>query len=71
MSDYYVLNRTYFLSGSKIYSSEGSGSIDRTNGVELTKEWFFEQNNLDAENLINISQQVSGSYYYMRDHMGF
>ena len=71
MSDYIVNDKTYFLSGSKIYSSEGSGSIDRTNGVELTKEWFFEQNNLDAENLINISQQVSGSYYYMRDYMGF
>ena len=37
MSDYYIQNRTFFLSGSKIYSSQGSGSsVNKANGEEFT-----------------------------------
>ena len=70
MSDYYISNRTFFLSGSKIYSSEGSGSsVDKTNGVEMTKEWLWDPNDITILDVIEISKQVSGSYYYVRDTM--
>ncbi len=72
MSDYYISNRTFFLSGSKIYSSEGSGSsVDKTNGVEMTKEWLWNPNDITILDVLEISKQVSGSYYYVRDTMGF
>ena len=70
MSDYYISNRTFFLSGSKIYSSEGSGSsVDKTIGEELTTQWFFNQSNINVIDILKISNQVSGSYYYVRDKM--
>ena len=68
MSDYYISNRTYFLSGSKIFSSEGSGSgADKTNGVEMTTTWFYNtgSNNITIMDIFEISKQVSGSYYYL------
>ena len=73
MADYYISNRTFFLSGSKIYSSEGSGSdVDKSNGVEMTKDWYMNQNyNIGIIDICNISQEVSGSYHYLRDTMGF
>ena len=71
MSDYYISNRTFFLSGSKIYSSEGSGSgVDKTKGVEMTKEWLWNPNDITILDVLEISKQVSGSYYYVRDTMG-
>ena len=72
MSDYYISNRTYFLSGSKIYSSEGSGSgVDKTSGIEFTKDWFYETGscNINMSNVLEISKQVSGSYNYVKDTM--
>jgi len=72
MSDYYISssNSTFFLSGSKIYSSEGSGSsVDKTNGVEMTKEWLWNPNDITILDVLEISKQVSGSYYYVRDTM--
>ena len=72
MSDYYIKNRTFFLSGSKIYSSEGSGSsVDKTNGVEFTKDWFYETGSctINMSNVLEISKQVSGSYNYVKDTM--
>tara|TARA_R100000458_G_C8082656_1_gene116758 strand:+ start:167 stop:385 length:219 start_codon:yes stop_codon:yes gene_type:complete len=70
MSDYYISNRTFFLSGSLIYSTEGSGSVDKSNGVEMTKDWFLnQQSNLNLLQIAQISKEVSGSYYYIRDKM--
>ena len=69
MSDYYISNRTFFLSGSKIYSSEGSGSgVDKTNGVEMTFNWFANQQNITVIELLEISTQVSGSRTYIHDN---
>ena len=66
MTDYYISNRTYFLSGSKIFSSEGSGSgVDKTNGVEMTGTWFINQQDITIKEVLEISKQVSGSYYYL------
>ena len=71
MADYYITknNSTYFLSGSKIYFAEGSGSIDKTNGTEMTKDWFYSQWSINISDVLQISKQVSGSYYYVRDTM--
>tara|TARA_R100000315_G_scaffold59911_1_gene36099 strand:+ start:624 stop:854 length:231 start_codon:yes stop_codon:yes gene_type:complete len=71
MSDYYINNKTFFLSGSKIYSSEGSGSsVDKSNGEEMTTEWFLNSNlGFSIIDVMNISKEVSGSYYYIRDNM--
>ena len=73
MSDYYISNRTFFLSGSKIYSSEGSGSsVDKTNGIEMTTNWVLSQSiDISSMDVLNIAKQVSGSYYYVRDKMEF
>ena len=74
MADYYITknNSTYFLSGSKIYFTEGSGSsIDKTNGTEMTKDWFYIQYDINIMDVLQISKQVSGSYYYVRDTMEF
>ena len=68
--DYYILNRTYFLSGSKIYSSEGSGSVDKSNGMEMTADWFYNQEDITIVDVLEISKQVSGSYNYI-EGMGF
>ena len=72
MSDYYISNRTFFLSGSKIYSSEGSGSsVDKNIGEEMTREWFIDSGIINITETLKISKQVSGSYYYVRDTMEF
>ena len=58
MSDYYISNRTFFLSGSKIYSSEGSGSdVDKSNGVEMTKDWYMNQK-INIDDLITHTMQL-------------
>ena len=69
MADYYLSNNnsTYFLSGSLIYFTEGSGSIDKTNSTELTYDWFIVQSDLNISHVIDISNQVSGSQTYMSD----
>ena len=70
MSDYYISNRTFFLSGSKIYSSQGSGSsVNKANGEEFTTEWWFNQDSISVLDALNISEEVSGSFYYVRDNM--
>ena len=70
MADYYITqnNSTYFLSGSKIYFTEGNGSIDKTNGTEMTKEWFYNRQDIDISHVLEISNQVSGSRTYMHDN---
>jgi len=67
MSDYYISNRTYFLSGSLIYSTEGSGSVDKSNGTEMTFEWFSIQQDINVSHILDISTEVSGSNTYMQD----
>ena len=67
MSDYYVENRTYFLSGSLIYSTEGSGSVDKSNGTEMTLDWFINQKDITINELVEISYQTSGSRTYIAD----
>ena len=68
MTDYYIssINKTFFLSGSKIYSSTGSGS--NANGTELTKGWF-ESNitvDFDVQSLVKIvvNVEATGSYVF-------
>ncbi len=73
MSDYYISNRTFFLSGSKIYSSEGSGSsVDKTDSTEMTFDWFADKqdpdNPITIVEVLEISNQVSGSRTYMHDN---
>ena len=68
MSDYYISNRTYFLSGSLIYSTEGSGSVDKTDGTEMTFDWFANQQDIDISNVLDITNQVSGSRTYIHDN---
>ena len=67
MSDYYISNRTYFLSGSLIYSTEGSGSVDKSNGTEMTLDWFSNQQDINVSHVLDISNEVSGSKTYMND----
>ena len=67
MSDYYTSNRTYFLSGSLIYSTEGSGSVDKSNGTEMTLNWFSNQQDINVSHVLDISNEVSGSRTYMHD----
>ena len=67
MSDYYTSNRTYFLSGSLIYSTEGSGSVDKSNGTEMTLNWFINQQDINISHVLDISNEVSGSKTYMND----
>ena len=63
MADYYLSKNdsTFFLSGSAIYFVEGSGSVDKTNGTEFNGEWFLNQSDLNVLDLVNISENVSGS----------
>ena len=69
MSDYYITqnNSTYFLSGSKIYLTEGSGSVDKTDSTEMTWNWFANQQDITIVEVLEISNQVSGSRTYMND----
>ena len=67
MSDYYISNRTYFLSGSLIHSTEGSGSVDKSNGTEMTLNWFINQQDINISHVLDISTEVSGSNTYMKD----
>jgi len=67
MPDYYISNRTYFLSGSLIYSTEGSGSVDKSNGTEMTLNWFSSQQDINISHVLDISNEVSGSKTYMND----
>tara|TARA_R110000765_G_scaffold287229_1_gene383680 strand:- start:39 stop:263 length:225 start_codon:yes stop_codon:yes gene_type:complete len=71
MPDYYISssNSTFFLSGSTIYSSDGSGSgVDKTDSTEMTFNWFANQQNITVIELLEISTQVSGSRTYIHDN---
>ena len=70
MADYYITqnNSTYFLSGSKIYFTEGSGSVDKTDSTEMTFDWFLNQQDITIVEVLEISDLVSGSKTYMGDN---
>ena len=63
MSDYIVDNKTFFLSGSRIFVTNN----DKVNGVEMTLDWFLKQDNINLIDVLDISYEVSGSKTYPRD----
>jgi|TARA_R100001460_G_scaffold66990_1_gene107302 hypothetical protein len=63
MSDFKIFNKTFFLSGSKIFVTND----EKTNGTEVTIEWFTNQKEIDVLHMLNISLQVSGSHTYIQD----
>ena len=68
MSDYYVSssNLTFSLYEDRVMYNEGSGS---NIGVkkEITQQWFLNQDKINIVELINITEQVSGSNTYIQD----
>ena len=46
----------------------GSGSIDKTDGIEMTFDWFANQQDIDISNVLDITNQVSGSRTYIHDN---
>ena len=63
MSDYILNNKTYFLSGSKIFVTNN----DKSNGTEMTLDWFINQQDITIKEVLEISNQTSGSKTYMTD----
>tara|TARA_Y100000592_G_C5206829_1_gene193121 strand:+ start:211 stop:411 length:201 start_codon:yes stop_codon:yes gene_type:complete len=63
MSDYIVDNKTFFLSGSRIFVTNN----DKVNGVEMTLDWFLKQDNINLIDVLDISYEVSGSKTYPSD----
>tara|TARA_Y100001970_G_C14083466_1_gene775993 strand:- start:276 stop:479 length:204 start_codon:yes stop_codon:yes gene_type:complete len=63
MSDYIVNDKTYFLSGSKIFVTDS----DKSNGTEMTLDWFINQQDINISHILDISTEVSGSNTYMID----
>jgi len=63
MSDYILNNKTYFLSGSKIFVTNN----DKSNGIEMTEEWFLNQQDITIVDVLHISDEVSGSLMYVKD----
>ena len=63
MADYIVNDKTYFLSGSKIFVTND----DKSNGTEMTLNWFINQQDINISHVLNISSEVSGSNSYMTD----
>ena len=76
MGDYYIqsINKTFFLSGSLIYHTDNSGSnADKSNGTLIDRNYIYEvlndgyNNNLTISNFIWMTDEVSGSIYYLGD----
>ena len=63
MGDYIVNDKTYFLSGSKIFVTNDN----KSNGNEMTLEWFLNQQEINVSQVLDISTEVSGSNTYMKD----
>ena len=63
MGDYIINDKTYFLSGSKIFVTNDN----KSNGNEMTLEWFSNQQEINVSHLLDISTEVSGSNTYMKD----
>ena len=67
MSDYIINDKTYFLSGSKIFVTDD----DKANGTEMTFNWFISQQDITITEVLEISNQTSGSKTYMTDREWF
>ena len=67
MSDYIINDKTYFLSGSKIFVTDD----DKSNGTEMTFNWFISQQDITITEVLEISNQTSGSKTYMTDREWF
>ena len=67
MADYYVSssNLTFSLYEDRIMYNEGSGSVYTKH--ECTKNWFSNQSDINIIDMLEISNQVSGSNTYMKD----
>ena len=63
MSDYILNDKTYFLSGIKIFVTND----DKSNGTEMTLDWFINQQDITIKEVLEISNQTSGSKTYMTD----
>ena len=63
MGDYIINDKTYFLSGSKIFVTDD----DKSNGTEMTLNWFINQQDINISHVLDISNEVSGSKTYMND----
>jgi len=63
MGDYIINDKTYFLSGSKIFVTND----DKSNGTEMTFDWFINQQDITIKEVLEISNQTSGSKTYMTD----
>ena len=63
MGDYIIKDKTYFLSGSKIFVTND----DKSNGIEMTEEWFLNQQDITILDVLHISDEVSGSLMYVKD----
>jgi len=63
MGDYVINDKTYFLSGSKIFVTDG----DKSNGTEMTFDWFINQQDITIVDVLHISDEVSGSLTYTKD----
>ena len=63
MGDYIINDKTYFLSGSKIFVTNDN----KSNGNEMTLEWFSNQQEINVSQILDISTEVSGSNTYMKD----
>ena len=67
MSDYYVSssNLTFSLYSGSIVINDGSGSFFPKQ--EITQQWFLNQDKINIVELMNITEQVSGSNTYIKD----
>ena len=63
MGDYVINNKTYFLNGTKIFVTND----DKSNGIEMTEEWFLNQQDITLLDVLHISDEVSGSLMYVKD----
>ena len=68
MSDYYLKNidKTFSLYSGSIFVNNGSGS-NVSLRRECTQYWFNNQSDITVVEMLEISNQVSGSNTYMKD----
>ena len=67
MSDYYVSssNLTFSLHSGSIVINDGSGSFFPKQ--EISQQWCLNQDKINIVELMNITEQVSGSNTYIKD----
>ena len=67
MADYYISssNLTFSLYEGRIMYNEGIGSVNIKH--ECTQNWFSNQSDINIIDMLEISNQVSGSNTYMKD----